>query len=169
MLPVVTTARLRLRRLTPDDAEFMLRLLNDPSYVRNIGDRGVRNTEDARHYIASGPVDSYDRHGFGLYLVELSSTGEPIGICGLLKRDSLPLPDLGFALLPSYWSRGYAFEAASAVVRHARKDHGLSHLLAITSPDNEASIALLTKLGFRDEGTTDWSGGEEVRLFALDA
>src|SRR5688572_10374518 len=98
LMPPVATERLRLRRLTPGDAEFMLRLLNDPSYVRYIGDRGVRTTEEARSYIVSGPLESYSRHGFGLYLVELKETGEPLGICGLLKRESLPDADLGFAL-----------------------------------------------------------------------
>jgi RimJ/RimL family protein N-acetyltransferase len=167
-MPPVATERLRLRRLTPGDAEFMLRLLNDPSYVRYIGDRGVRTTEEARSYIVSGPLESYSRHGFGLYLVELKETGEPLGICGLLKRESLPDADLGFALLPAFWGQGYAFEAASAVVRYARSEHGLTRLLAITSQDNDASIALLEKLGFRDEGMMKWSDDEAVRVFALD-
>lgn len=167
-MPPVATERLRLRRLTPGDAEFMLRLLNDPSYVRYIGDRGVRTIEEARSYIVSGPLESYSRHGFGLYLVELKETGEPLGICGLLKRESLPDADLGFALLPAFWGQGYAFEAASAVVRYARSEHGLTRLLAITSQDNDASIALLEKLGFRDEGMMKWSDDEAVRVFALD-
>src|SRR5262249_38684677 len=105
------TARLRLRDLAPADAPFILTLLNEPSFIRNIGDRGVRTLDAARAYIENGPVASYARHGFGLYLVELLASGAPIGICGILKRDALPDPDLGFAFLPAYWKQGYAFES----------------------------------------------------------
>jgi RimJ/RimL family protein N-acetyltransferase len=126
----------------------MLGLLNEPSFIRNIGDRGVRTIEDARGYIARGPMASYSRFGFGLYLVELKGPPTAIGICGILKRDELPQPDIGFAFLPAYWSQGYALESAAAVRDYARAALGLPRLLAIVSPTNESSIRLLEKLGF---------------------
>ena len=113
-MTVLETKRLILRRLCADDAEFILELLNQPSFLRYIGDKGVRNTEDAIRYIQTGPVASYDRFGFGLYLVELKESDVSIGMCGLLKRETLPDVDIGFAFLPGYWSQGYAFEAAAA-------------------------------------------------------
>lgn len=167
---VLETERLTLRRLSADDAEFMLRLLNEPSYLRYIGDRGVRTVEDARRHILEGPVASYERHGFGLYLVELKEGRVPIGISGLVKRPALADVDVGFAFLPAYWSKGYAVESAAAVVTYAREVLGLRRLVAITSPDNEASAKLLGKLGLRFERMLSWPGdGSEVRLFASDA
>jgi RimJ/RimL family protein N-acetyltransferase len=161
------TERLVIRALTPDDAPLILDLLNQPSFLRYIGDRKVRTLEDARRYITTGPVASYARFGFGLCLVTLKRGMEPTGICGLLKRDALPEPDLGFALLPRFWSKGYAFEAASAVLTDARARLALPRVLAITSADNGASIRLLAKLGFRDEVVTRLSeDAPEVRLFA---
>ena len=158
----LTTERLILRRLTVDDAEFILTLLNEPSFLRFIGDKKVRNLDDARQYILNGPVASYDRHGFGLNLVELKESHTPIGICGLLKRDELPDPDIGFALLPDFCNKGFAFEAATAVLQDAKP----KRVLAITSLDNDASINLLQRLGFRFEKVTSLSpGGEQVKLF----
>jgi RimJ/RimL family protein N-acetyltransferase len=163
------TPRLSLRRLDEGDAGFMCALLNDEAFLRYIGDRGVRTPGEAARYITDGPVASYDRHGFGLYLVALRDSGEPIGICGPLRRDSLPDADLGFALLPQFRSQGYALEAAAAVVAHARDTLGLPRLLAIASQDNVASIALLSKLGFRFEGPARLSDGEpELNLYALE-
>jgi len=156
------TERLILRHLTVDDAEFILTLLNEPSFLRYIGDKKVRNLDDARQYILNGPVASYDRHGFGLNLIELKESHTPIGMCGLLKRDELPAPDIGFALLPDFWNKGFAFEAATAVLQDAR----LERVLAITSLDNDASINLLQRLGFSFEKVTRLSAdGEQVRLF----
>jgi RimJ/RimL family protein N-acetyltransferase len=146
---VTETARLRLRHLTTDDADFIYGLVNQPSWLRFIGDKGVRNLDDARAYLQRGPLRSYQDHRFGLYLVELKESGEPIGICGLVKRDSLEDPDIGFALLPPFWGRGYALEAATAVLTHERKTLGIVRVLAIVSPDNEDSIKLLEKLGLR--------------------
>ena len=161
----IRTARLRLRDIAPADAPFILGLLNEPSFIENIGDRGVRTIEDACAYIVNGPVASYARHGFGLYLVELPEAG-PIGICGILKRDTLADPDLGFAFLPAYWGQGYAFESASAVRHHARTELGLGRLLAITNPSTAASGRLLEKLGFRFDGVTRLSpNGAELKLF----
>jgi [ribosomal protein S5]-alanine N-acetyltransferase len=146
---LLETPRLQLRWLRAGDAPFMLALLNEPSFIRNIGDRGVRTIDAAREYIEAGPMASYARHGFGLYLVELTATHTAIGICGILKRDELPEPDLGFAFLPAYWSRGFAHEAASAVKAFARDVLGLPHLLAIVNPVNASSIRLLERLDFR--------------------
>src|SRR5512145_253478 len=113
---ILETARLRLRTLSVDDAEFILELLNDPGFLRYIGDKKVRTAADARDYILRGPVDSYARHGFGLYLVELKDSREPIGICGLLKRDWLEDPDIGFAFLARFTSVGFGYESATAVL-----------------------------------------------------
>ena len=163
---VLETERLLLRRLTVDDAEFILELLNQPSFLRYIGDKGVRNTEDAIRYIQTGPVASYERFGFGLYLVELKESGIAIGMCGLIKRDSLPNVDVGFAFLPDYWSRGYAFEAASAVMKYGREKLGLSRIVAITSIDNVASINLLEKVGLKFERLVKLDEDQaEVKLF----
>jgi RimJ/RimL family protein N-acetyltransferase len=145
---VLETERLILRRLTVGDAPFILGLLNEPSWLRFVGDKGVRTLEDARRYIRDGPVASYERHGFGLYATERKDGGVPIGICGLLKRDSLAHADIGFAFLPAYWGKGYAFEAASAVMRHG-KTLGVGPIVAVTAPDNAASIRVLEKLGLR--------------------
>jgi RimJ/RimL family protein N-acetyltransferase len=165
---VAETERLLLRRIEPADAEFILTLLNEPSFLRFIGDRNVRNVDDARGYIANGPADSYDRNGFGLYLVVRRDDGAPLGMCGLLKRETLDDVDLGFAFLPAYWGKGYAREAATATLAHARDAIGLRRVVAITSVDNEASIGLLGRLGFAFERMTRLGDGDEIRLFALE-
>jgi RimJ/RimL family protein N-acetyltransferase len=162
------TQRLLLRRLNVEDAPFILTLLNEPSFIRYIGDKSVRDVESARQYILNGPVASYVRHGFGLNLVELNESHTPIGICGLLKRDELPDPDIGFALIPDFWNKGLAFEAATAVLQDARERFTLERILAITSLDNEASINLLQRLGFKFERVIQLTeGGEQLRLFTL--
>jgi RimJ/RimL family protein N-acetyltransferase len=163
---VAQTERLTLRRLTGQDAEFMLEVLNDPSFLRFIGDRGVRTAEQARDYILKGPVESYERLGYGMYLAELKDRHVPIGLCGLVKRDYLPQPDIGFAFLPAFRSKGYAFEAANALIKHAREEVGLSQVLAITSQDNVASISMLRKLGFGFERLIHAPGEEAlINLF----
>jgi RimJ/RimL family protein N-acetyltransferase len=163
---VLETERLRLRELGPADADFILELLNGPSFLRFVGDRGVRTKADAERYIRTGPMASYARLGFGLYCVERKQDARPLGICGILKRDSLEHPDLGFALLPPSWSNGYAFEAAASAMAHARRS-GLTRVLAITKPDNRASIRLLSKLGFRFERRLRLAGeGPELEVFA---
>lgn len=166
VLTVLETERLVLRRITADDAEFIIELLNQPSFLRYIGDKGVRNREDAVRYIQTGPQTSYERFGFGLYLVELKENGVPIGICGLLKRDTLPDVDVGFAFLPDFWSQGYAFESAAAVITYGREALKLRRIVAITSLDNDASIRLLEKIGLRFEGLIKLASDQsEVRLF----
>jgi len=164
---VFETDRLVLRRLTVEDAPFILRLLNEPSFLQHVGDRGVTNLADAKQYILSGPVASYERHGFGLFLVELKESGAPIGICGLLKRDALDDVDLGFAFVPESWFKGYAFESTTATLAYAHDTHHLKRLVAITSQDNVASIKLLVKLGFYFERMVLMPGDRaEVKLFA---
>ncbi|HYP53863.1 MAG TPA: GNAT family N-acetyltransferase [Pyrinomonadaceae bacterium] len=165
---VLETERLILRRLTEDDAGFILRLLNEPSFLRYIGDRGVRTPDDARRYVREGPAASYERHGFGFYLVELKEGGAAAGICGLVKRPALEDPDIGFAFLPAYWSKGYAFESASAVMNYARDVLALRRVLAIVSPDNEPSARLLGKLGLKYERLLSIAEGDEVKLFSAD-
>lgn len=158
--------RLLLTQLSEADAEFIHEVLNEPSFLQYIGDRGVRSLDDARRYIREGPVAGYERYGYGLLRVALRTDGTPIGICGVLRRDALPEPDLGFSLLPAYWSQGYALEAAAAVMRDARRRLGLGRVLAITSPDNDPSIRLLGRLGFRFERMMRLAeDAAEVRLF----
>ena len=165
-MTVLETERLVLRRLSAADAEFILELLNQPSFLQYIGDKGVRNTEDAVRYIQTGPQASYERFGFGLYLVELKDSEVPIGMCGLLKRETLPDVDVGFAFLPAYWSQGYAFEAAAAVMNYGRAALGLRRIVAITTLDNAASIKLLEKIGLRFERLIKLAEDQpEVRLF----
>ena len=167
---VLQTERLSLRKMSPDDAEFIVELLNDSSFLRFIGDKGVRTTEDARQYILTGPMDSYERHGFGLWLVELKGSKTPIGICGLLKRDSLSDVDIGFAVLPQYRSKGYAFESAAAVMDYGRNVLGLRRVVAITNEDNTGSIRVLEKIGMSFDRMIRLSDdGPEIRLLASDA
>jgi RimJ/RimL family protein N-acetyltransferase len=169
-MKVLETDRLVLRRMSVDDAEFELRLLNEPSFLRFIGDRGVRTLEDARAYILKGPVDMYERLGFGLYITELKGEGVPIGICGLVKRDFLADVDIGFALLPAFWGQGYAHEAAAAVMEYGKGALGLKRIVAITNPENHSSIRLLEKLGLKfDRMIRATADGPEIRLFTWEA
>jgi ribosomal-protein-alanine N-acetyltransferase len=145
---IALTPRLRLRQLRLADAAFILRLVNEPSWLRYIGDKQVRSLDDARAYLRNGPLAMYAREGFGLWLVERLEDGLPLGLCGLIKRDSLPDPDLGFALLPEHEGQGYAREAAEATLAQARGRYRLARVLAITSLENPRSIGLLQRLGF---------------------
>ena len=168
-MTAIETARLGLREFNEDDAAFILRLVNEPTFLRYIGDRGVRTIDDARRYIADGPVSGYARYGHGLMCVIRKSDGVAVGMCGVLKRDTLPDPDIGFSFFPEYWSQGYAFESASAVMRHAREVQRLGRILAITTIDNDSSIRLLGKLGFRfDRLITVGDDATELRLFISD-
>jgi RimJ/RimL family protein N-acetyltransferase len=162
------TDRLVLRQFAPGDADFVLRLLNDRSFIENIGDKGVRTPDEAARYLIDGPIRSYARHGHGLYLVALKGSMQPIGMCGLLKRDRLEHVDLGYAFLPGFWSNGYAFESALAVLASARSLPAVSRILAYVSPGNAASIRLLQKLGFSFAGSTRLEpGAPEVATYAL--
>lgn len=147
-MDILDTERLRLRTVDPErDAAFYLELVNDPSFLRHIGDKGVYSLEAARQALQDGPCEMQRRLGHSLYLVERRADGVPLGMCGLIKRDSLPDVDIGYALRPAHWGQGYAYEAGAAVVAHARDTVGLRRLLAIVSPDNASSNALLKKLG----------------------
>lgn len=150
-MTIAETPRLFLRRLTSDDAPFILRLVNDPDWLRYIGDKHVHSDEDARRYLETGPIDMYRRLGFGLYAIELKEGGIPIGICGLIRRESLDDVDLGFALLPEFRGRGHAREAAAAALDYGRSVLGLKRIVAIVTSDNRASARLLERLGFRFE------------------
>ncbi len=165
---ILTSDRLVLREMTADDAPFILALLNDASFIRNIGDRGVRTLADARRYITKGPLAGYDEHGYGLWLVELMTERTPIGICGLLKRDVLEDPDIGFAYLPEFQSKGYGFEAARAVLDYAREVLRLRRVLAIVNADNVPSARLLAKLGMSFTGIIQpYPDEAPLRLFAV--
>lgn len=151
MTIVFETPRLLVRRLDERDAAFVFELVNDAAWLQFIGDKGVRSLDDARAYLRNGPIDMYAKHGHGLYCVETKANGEAIGMCGLIKRETLDDVDLGFAFLPSSRGGGYAYEAGSATMTYARETLGLQRIVAIVSPGNERSIALLEKLGFRFE------------------
>ena len=153
------TARLRLRLFTLEDAPLILELLNDPAWLRFIGDRKVRSIEDARGYLENGPMKSYAQNGFGLWLVERKSDGRAIGMCGLVKRDDLPDVDIGFAFLEPFRGCGYALEAARATLDYAHAALGFDRVVAIASPDNERSGRLLAKLAFECEGDLPRKGG----------
>jgi RimJ/RimL family protein N-acetyltransferase len=163
----IETSRLVLRLVTVADAPFVLDLLNQPSFIENIGDRGVRTLEQAGAYIEARIVASYAQHGFGMYLVALKDGGEAAGICGLVKRDGLDDVDLGLAFLPAYWKKGYAVESARAVKDYAAAVVGLTRLVAITSPTNWSSIRVVEKLGFEFEKMVRLTPeDEELKLFA---
>lgn len=169
-MTVLETARLRLRLLTAGDAPFIRRLVNDPDWLRYIGERHVHSDEDAVKYIRNGPAASYEKNGFGLWLVELKAGGTPIGMCGLIRRDTLPDVDLGFAYLPEFRGQGYAVEAGQASLAHGRTKLGLKRIVAITAPDNHGSIKVIEKLGLRFERVIHVPGyGAESKLFASEA
>ena len=177
---ILDTQRLRLRPMTGEDAAFILELVTDPSWLRYIGDKGVRDVEGARRYIEGGPIEMYRRFGFGLLVVELRAPeagsahlpprgrgpSPSVGICGLIKRDTLPDVDIGFAFLPRYRAQGLAIEAARAVLAHGRETLALARIVAIVSPDNVASTRLLEKLGLRFERMVDKTDADPVALYA---
>ncbi len=169
-LVILETERLYLRYQTEDDAAFVLELVNDPAWIQFIGDRGVRTVEQARSYIANGAIEMYQKYGFGLYLVARKEDDVPIGLCGLIKRDGLEDVDIGFAYLPPYRSKGYAYEAAAAVMQYARQEVGLTRVVAITNVDNHASGRLLEKIGLRFERLIQMPNDtKELKLFVYDS
>lgn len=165
-MQVARTPRLILRQLTPADASFMLVLLNSQGFIENIGDRGVRTLVQAKDYILNGPMKSYAECGFGFYAVVLAENGFTIGICGLIKRPTLDNVDIGYAFLPQYWGKGYAFEAAKAAF-DLGKSLDIERIVAIVSAHNGASKALLNKLGLQFEQCLQLSPDDEpVELFS---
>ncbi|GAB3779958.1 GNAT family N-acetyltransferase [Spirosoma horti] len=161
---MIETERLVLDKFSIDDASFVFELLNMPSWIQFIGDRGVRTLTDAQSYISDGALNSYKQHGFGPYLVKLKTNGQPIGLCGLFKRDMLNDPDIGFAFLPNYAGKGYGFESATAVMKYAQDILGLTRIVGITLPANLYSIRLLEKLGLRFERTISVRADSEESL-----
>ena len=167
--PELETRRLRLRRLSTDDAHFIVALLNEPSFLENIGDRGVRTPADAQRYLLEGPLAMYARHGFGLWHVERREDGIAVGMCGLLKRDALPDFDLGYAYFPAFWGQGLALEAADATLRHVHQRYGVRRVVAVVSPGNQGSIRVLEKAGMRFDRMLALHPDEsEVRLYERD-
>jgi ribosomal-protein-alanine N-acetyltransferase len=165
---VLETSRLTMRRFDLPDAEFILELLNEPSFIRYIGDKGVRTLADAENYLRTGPMESYRRHGFGLLLVTRRDEPISVGMCGLLKRDELDDPDVGFAFLPQFWSMGYGSESTEAILEYGRDHLEMKRIVAITSPENDASIRLLLKAGLSFESTVNLApDAGDVNLYAV--
>lgn len=148
-MQIIQSERLSMRWLTEDDAEFVLRLVNDPDWLRNIGSKNVHSVSDARRYLQEGPLALYRDYGFGLYALCLVNSQQPIGICGLVKRPHLPHADVGYALLPEHRGYGYAVEAVRLAMQHAIRDFDMTTLVAIVNMDNHASAKVLWKNGFK--------------------
>ncbi len=166
---IAETPRLRLRLLSPADSGFILELLTDPAFRANVGDRGVHDLPSAARYIEQVPTASYARFGFCMYLVEHRDSGQALGMCGLLRRDSHPDVEIGFAMLPVGRGRGYASEAAAAALQLGTERFGLQRIVAITAPDNRDSIRILERLGFRFERMVHYTADGESRLFVFDS
>ena len=166
-MTMLETERLILREFTVADAEFILKLLNEPSFIQNIGDRGVRSVADAEGYLERGPIASYANNGFGLLAVVSKETGELMGMCGLIKREALKDVDIGYAFLPQFWSRGFAVEAAQRVVEFAQGTLGLARIVAIVDPKNSGSIRVLERIDFAHEKMIRLSADDiELKLYA---
>lgn len=159
---LIETERLRLRPVTVDDADLMLAIWNDPAFIRNVSDRGIRTVEQAREAIEGGAQKLFEDYGYGPYCMSLKSDGSMIGICGLFKRDNLEDPDIGFSVLPDYCGKGYAGEAAAAVVNFARNELGIAVLKAIVSPANAPSIGLIKKLGLTFDQMITMPGDDDA-------
>lgn len=166
---VVETERLVIREIVESDAAFILELLNTSSFIKYIGDRGVRTLGDANHYIETRYRQSYRDNGYGLYAVELKPDRKSIGMCGFVCRDMLPGPDIGFAFLPEYEGKGYGYESAAAIMEFGRDALGFDQVFAITSVYNENSGRLLIKLGFHFEKLITMPDGEVLNLYACSA
>jgi [ribosomal protein S5]-alanine N-acetyltransferase len=165
---MIQTLRLSLREFTFEDDAFILELLNEPEFLRFIGDKGVRTLSDAREYLRKGPMDSYQQNGFGLYGVCItdSASRTPVGMCGLVKREGLADPDIGFAFLERHWGKGYAVESAAAILEQGRRVLKLPRIVAITSPDNWGSIRVLEKIGLKfDRLMRLTEDSKQVKLF----
>lgn len=166
MKKILGTNRLHLREFTLDDIEFILKLVNTPSWIEFIGDRNIKTEKAAQDYIENSLMKSYTTNGFGLWLMELKETSKPIGMCGLVKRDTLEDVDIGFALLPEYGRKGYTFEAAKATMIYAKETLHIHKVVAITDTNNVASIGLLNKIGLQFEKELQFSKDDTVLLFS---
>ena len=165
---ITETKRLIICKLELTDASFIVELLNDPDWIRHIGDRGVRTVDDACNYLTNGPMKSYEANGFGLFLVKLKDEGTPVGMCGLIKRVGLEDIDIGYAFLPQARGKGYAYESAAAVLEFGKNVIGLKRIVAITTPDNKNSIHLLEKLGLKFEKMVKITeDADETTLFGI--
>lgn len=165
---ILETERLYLRHLVRDDAEFILRLLNEPSWLHFVGDKQVKNINDAKKYIELSAITMYQQFGFGLFLVCDKNTDKPLGLCGLMKRDNLDHADLGYAFLPEYWNKGFALEAVKAVLNYAKDTHQLTQLLALTKSSNTPSIKLLNKVHFEfDRDLKVMDDVENLQIYTL--
>ena len=163
----IKTERLTLRQFTLHDADFIVDLVNQPSFIQNIRDVGVRSIADAEKYLENGPIASYERNGFGLLAVTLKHTGQTIGMCGLIKRPGLDDVDIGYAFLPAFWSKGYAVEAAQAVMNYAKEVVGLKRVVAIVDPANARSVRVLEKIGMTFEKIVKLSEDDiDLKLFS---
>jgi len=168
-METIESERIRLRPFTLEDGEFVVELLNTAGWIRYIGDRNIKTTDQAKNYLLNGPLKSYERNGFGLSLAELKTEGTPIGMCGLLKRDYLAHADIGFAFLPDYTGKGYAYEIAKEIIRYGLQRLQMEKILAITLPENFSSIKLLEKIGFRcEKNFISPDTAEELSLYSLD-
>jgi ribosomal-protein-alanine N-acetyltransferase len=166
---IIETERLLLRRLSEADAPFVLALLTDPDFLTQVGDRGVHDLESARRYVREGPGASYARHGFGLNVMQVKQTSAAVGLCGLLRRDSHPDVEIGFALLPQARGQGLALEAAAATLSWGLDTLALTRIVALTAPDNAGSIRILERIGLRFERMVQFSAdGTPSRFFAIE-
>ncbi len=163
---MIQTERLELREYTLKDAPFIFKLMNSEGWLKNIGDRNIKTIEDAEAYLQKNYLSSYEKNGFGPYLVSLKDDGTPLGSAGLYKRDNLEYPDVGFAFLSEFGNKGYAFEASKAVMKFASEELKLQTIVGITLPENLSSIKLLKKLGLSEIGTHTFENGEELLLFS---
>lgn len=166
---LIETERLALRNILESDAEFIMKLVNEPSFIQNIGDRNVRSLGDSKEYIASRMTASYRNNGHGLYLVELKNSNTPIGMCGLVKRDTLPCADIGFAFLPAHWSKGYAVESSIGVLNYAKNKLKMKRVLGIALPSNKPSVKVLEKIGLKHIETKKFPGDQdELGVYSIE-
>lgn len=159
---VIKTERLALYKATFDDAQFIYQLLNDPTFIENIVDKGIKTLDDAKNYIQKSLINSYNKNGFGLYITRLKSDNTPIGLCGLVKRDELEWPDVGYALLPKFVGKGYASEVAKASIDYGTSELGIKKIVAVTSEKNIGSIKVLEKVGLKREKVIEINGDESL-------
>ena len=166
-MPELKTERLEIVELTETDADFIFQLMNDSDWIKNIGDRGINTVQDAKRYIIDKLVPAYTEYGFGFHLVKHKSDQKPLGICGIIKRSFLDHADIGFAFLPEYRGKGFAFEACTAIYQFAQQKQAFGQIAAITIPSNTPSIRLLEKMGFTYDKMIEWPDDGEKLMYYL--